>query len=83
MAKVNQRLCLVNCSLFQSPTDMQGSANEFAIVVDDTGSVSSLSDFDINEDKPTRVKGSPLKKYFQLVNTGKYKVWCMPAWAKY
>ena len=70
-------------SVLESHFNMQGSANEFAIVVDDTGSVSCLSDFDINEDEPTRVKGSPLKKYFQLVNTGKYKVWCMPAWAKY
>ena len=48
-------------SVLESHFNMQGSAKEFAIVVDDTDSVSSLSDFDINEDEPTRVKGSPLK----------------------
>ena len=40
---------------------MQGSAKEFAIVLDDSDSVSSGSEFDIDEDEPRKEKGSPLK----------------------
>ena len=68
MARVNIFAWLIALGLTPMHFNMQGSAKEFAIIVDDTDSVSSLSEFEIEEDEPRRVKGSPL----QVLPASKY-----------